>query len=145
MSDDDSKNCRGPPPSQGQEGVLGVNQNKKQVHSNTDHTNQQKALNHGQKIKDKKKPKTGENCFIAGTLVQAVKSKGTLSKATPIEQVKCGDSILAANENGTITEQPVIFVTDHEPTTIDFVEITLQSGKRVTPTHNHMMVVRVNG
>ena len=28
---------------------------------------------------------------------------------------------------------------------IDFVEITLQSGKRVTPTHNHMMVVRVNG
>ena len=52
---------------------------------------------------------------------------------------------MAANENGTITEQPVIFATDHEPAMIDFVEITLQSGKRVTPTHNHMMVVRANG
>ena len=52
---------------------------------------------------------------------------------------------MAANEDGTITEQPVIFVTNHEPTMIDFVEITLQSGKRVTPTHNHMMAVRVDG
>ena len=52
---------------------------------------------------------------------------------------------MAANEDGTITAQPVIFVTDHEPAMIDFIEITLQSGKRVTPTDNHMMVVRAHG
>ena len=77
--------------------------------------------------------------------MQVVRSKGATSEATPIESVKCGDYILAASENGTITAQPVIFVTDHEPTMTDFVEITLRSGKRVTPTHNHMMVVRADG
>ena len=77
--------------------------------------------------------------------MQVVKSKDAPGEATPIEEVKCGDYILAAGEDGTIAAQPVIFVTDHEPSMIDFIEITLESGKRVTPTHNHMMVVRTHG
>ena len=47
-----------------------------------------------------------------------------------------------AREDGTVTEQPVIFATDHEPAVADLVQITLQSGKQITATDHHMMVVR---
>ena len=59
--------------------------------------------------------------------------------------MKPGDEILAVSDDGTVAGQPVIFVTEHPPGFNDLVEITLQSGKSVTPTHNHMMVVRVDG
>lgn len=58
--------------------------------------------------------------------------------------MKCGDIILAVSDDGTVTQQPVIFVTDHSPAENDLIEITLESGKSVTPTHNHMVVVRIS-
>ena len=78
-------------------------------------------------------------------MVQGGSGKAAPSKATPIEKVKSGDWILAAREDGTVTEQPVIFATDHQPTVADLVQITLQSGKQITATDHHMMVVRDNG
>ena len=80
-----------------------------------------------------------------GTLVQVIKSQDGCTEAVPIEQVKPGDEILAVNDDGTVAGQPVIFVTEHPPGLNDLVEITLQSGKSVTPTHNHMMAVRIDG
>ena len=63
----------------------------------------------------------------------------------PIEQIVYGDKVLAVNQHGDLEEQTVMFVSLHEKEEYEMTNILLQSGKTISTTSNHMMVVYPNG
>ena len=56
-----------------------------------------------------------------------------------------GDKVLAVDQHGDLVEQTVMFVSLHEEKEYEMTDVLLQSGKMISTTSNHMMVVYNNG
>ena len=67
------------------------------------------------------------------------------TRAVPIESIACGDTVLGFGKDGTQLEQTVVFVSHHEKQHYEMCEIKLQSGRTVTITPDHMVVVYLDG
>ena len=74
-----------------------------------------------------------------------VQPDSTTVASVEINQIKCGDEILALSESGNIVKKPVISVNHHPAMLNKFIDITLCSGRVVTPTWNHYMPIFENG
>lgn len=64
---------------------------------------------------------------------------------TLIEKIVYGDKVLGVNQRGELVEYTVMLVTLHEKNLYEMTDIQLQSGKMISTTFNHMMVVYLDG